>query len=100
MNKLECSSQLSPETGLELKKYYILVAFLKCNTDIDEPDISHSDIGHSDIGQSDIGHSDIGHSRMGHSRIKYKFYSSIVKRVSWFKSSLLLRIQNKHTYKY
>ncbi len=25
---------------------------------------------------------------------------TIVKRVSWFKSSLLLRIQNKHTYKY
>jgi hypothetical protein len=24
----------------------------------------------------------------------------ILKRVSWFKSSLLLRIQNKHTYKY
>jgi hypothetical protein len=24
----------------------------------------------------------------------------IVKRVSWFKSSLLLRIKNKHTYKY
>jgi hypothetical protein len=24
----------------------------------------------------------------------------IVKRVSWFKSSLLLRINNKHTYKY
>jgi hypothetical protein len=24
----------------------------------------------------------------------------IVKRVSWFKSSLLLRIQNKHTNKY
>jgi hypothetical protein len=26
--------------------------------------------------------------------------SFIVKRVSWFKSSLLLRINNKHTYKY
>ncbi len=25
---------------------------------------------------------------------------TIVKRVSWFKSSLLLRINNKHTYKY
>jgi hypothetical protein len=25
---------------------------------------------------------------------------NIVKRVSWFKSSLLLRIINKHTYKY
>jgi len=24
----------------------------------------------------------------------------IVKRVSWFRSSLLLRINNKHTYKY
>ena len=27
-------------------------------------------------------------------------YTNIVKRVSWFKSSLLLRINNKHTYKY
>jgi hypothetical protein len=26
--------------------------------------------------------------------------ATIVKRVSWFKSSLLLRINNKHTYKY
>ncbi len=25
---------------------------------------------------------------------------NIVKRVSWFRSSLLLRINNKHTYKY
>jgi len=28
------------------------------------------------------------------------FMNSIVKQVSWFKSSLLLRINNKHTYKY
>ncbi len=27
-------------------------------------------------------------------------YQTIVKRVSWFKSSLLLRINNKHIYKY
>jgi hypothetical protein len=27
-------------------------------------------------------------------------YTNIVNQVSWFKSSLLLRIQNKHTYKY
>ncbi len=27
-------------------------------------------------------------------------HNTIVKRVSWFKSSLLLRIINKHTYKY
>jgi hypothetical protein len=26
--------------------------------------------------------------------------TNIVKQVSWFRSSLLLRIQNKHTYKY
>jgi hypothetical protein len=30
----------------------------------------------------------------------YFVIPNIVKRVSWFKSSLILRIQNKHKYKY